>query len=212
MIVLHRLLSQVWEAATGAPLLSSLDSSSSTEPCVYKLHGDMAQAQRTANFLRFTQVRRRICPTTSCVYVPQHLALLLLLLPPPLLSYLGSTGSSLLSAASIYSLRMITTHYGEHIDLKNPMCCSTPQVVGHLIPYQLNHHAPELVCWVRQSCSTLVCFMRTPAFTPVRARRRMPHTYTHHATHIHTRTHSLKFRSSMRCLLEMPTFCPCGWA
>eukprot|EP00967_Tisochrysis_lutea_P051093 scaffold62986_cov17-Tisochrysis_lutea.AAC.1 len=46
---------QVWEAATGAPLLSFPGSSSNNEPSVYKLHGDMPQSQRTANFLRFTQ-------------------------------------------------------------------------------------------------------------------------------------------------------------
>jgi len=54
-------VSQVWEAATGSPLLSIPGSSSddSNDPAVFKLHGDMPQSQRTANFLRFTQVSTR---------------------------------------------------------------------------------------------------------------------------------------------------------
>ena len=49
-------LSQVWESATGSPLLSSAGSDEGQGASVFKLHGDMPQAQRTANFLRFTQV------------------------------------------------------------------------------------------------------------------------------------------------------------
>eukprot|EP00955_Chlamydomonas_euryale_P115799 366379-Chlamydomonas_euryale.AAC.5 len=42
--LLHLLLGDFWEAATGSPLLPAP---------VLKLHGDMAQPQRTAAFLKF---------------------------------------------------------------------------------------------------------------------------------------------------------------
>lgn len=44
--------------------------SSDAGPSVFKLHGDMAQAQRTAAFLQFTQVRAHLCrPRAECVCV-----------------------------------------------------------------------------------------------------------------------------------------------
>ncbi|KAF5831921.1 P-loop containing nucleoside triphosphate hydrolase protein [Dunaliella salina] len=61
----YELLVKVWEAATGAPLLSFPGSSSSSEPPVYKLHGDMPQSQRTANFLGFTQAHRAVLLCTD---------------------------------------------------------------------------------------------------------------------------------------------------
>ena len=53
----YELLAKAWEEAAGEPLLPAEGGST----CVCKLHGDMPQTQRTASFLRFTQVRP-LCP------------------------------------------------------------------------------------------------------------------------------------------------------
>jgi len=54
-----------WRAAAGWQQ-QQRRSSAAAEPCVYKLHGDMPQSQRTANFLRFTQVCVCVC---VCVWL-----------------------------------------------------------------------------------------------------------------------------------------------